>query len=117
TITIDDRPVALHRYSVSGLAWGIETLWMDRDGNLAALVTRDAEFDHFEALRDDLEPALSKFISSAAADAMTELEAVGRALPGRRTGLIALVGATLIDGTGRPPLANATVIVNGGRIL
>jgi hypothetical protein len=28
---------------------------------------------------------------------------------------IAITGATLIDGTGRPPLANATIVINGAR--
>ncbi len=30
---------------------------------------------------------------------------------------IAIVGATLIDGTGRPPLANAAIIMQGGRFV
>ena len=54
TIAVDGRSVSLERYSVKGLVWGIETLWMDGEGSLAALVTRDAEFDHFEAVRDGL---------------------------------------------------------------
>ena len=29
---------------------------------------------------------------------------------------LAITGATLIDGTGRPPLANATVVIDGDRI-
>jgi imidazolonepropionase-like amidohydrolase len=29
---------------------------------------------------------------------------------------IAITGATLIDGTGRRPLANATIVINGDRI-
>jgi hypothetical protein len=29
---------------------------------------------------------------------------------------IAITGATLIYGTGRPPLANATIVINGDRI-
>ena len=90
---------------------------MDRDGNLAALVTRDTEFDHFEAIRERLEPALSTFIANAAADVMAELGAIGRTLPGRQTGLLALTGATLIDGTGRPAIANATIVLNDGRIV
>src|SRR5260370_13331556 len=45
------RRVHLRRYTVRGLIWGMETLWMEGD-NLAALVSTDAEFDHFEAVRD-----------------------------------------------------------------
>jgi imidazolonepropionase-like amidohydrolase len=35
---------------------------------------------------------------------------------GAPPGPVAYVGATLIDGTGRPPLADATVVVRGERI-
>lgn len=38
---------------------GIETLWLNSEENLAALVTRDAEFDHFEAVRDEYEAGLA----------------------------------------------------------
>ena len=60
----------VERYTVQGLIWGMEVLWMDSSNNLAALVSTDAEFDHFEAVRDDYEPALSAFVASAAHDEM-----------------------------------------------
>ena len=56
---VKGRDVKVERYTVQGLIWGMETLWMDSDNNLAALVSTDAEFDHFEAVRDDYESALS----------------------------------------------------------
>ena len=52
------RDVKVERYTVQGLIWGMETLWMDSANNLAALVSTDAEFDHFEAVREEYEPAL-----------------------------------------------------------
>jgi Amidohydrolase family len=116
-VTVDGRTIELRRYTIGGLAWGLETVWLDAKGAIAALVTRDAEFDHFEAVREDLEPALSSFITGAARDATEALDAVGRALPGRRAGLLALTGATLIDGTGRAPIVNAAVVVDNGRIV
>lgn len=117
TVTVDGRVIELRRYSVAGLVWGLETLWLDSSGTIAALVTRDAEFDHFEAIREGFEPALSTFISGAARDAMEALETLAQTLPGRRTGLLALIGATLIDGTGRAPIADATVVIDNGRIV
>ena len=104
------RDVQVERYTVQGLIWGMETLWMDSDNNLVALVSTDAEFDHFEAVRDDYEPALSKFVASAAHDEMAALSEMSQKMPGRRTGTFAFVGATLIDGTGKPPIPNATVV-------
>jgi len=117
TITIDGRELRLERYSVKGLVWGIETLWMDSEGSLAALVTRDAEFDHFEALRAGLEPALTTFIANAARDEMRELEELSASLSGRRSGTLAFTGATLIRGTADAPIPRATIVTRAGRIV
>jgi imidazolonepropionase-like amidohydrolase len=117
TVQVKGRDVKVERYTVQGLIWGIETLWMDGNNNLAALVSTDAEFDHFEAVRDDYEPALSLFVASAAHDEMAALTEMSRTLPGRRTGTFAFVGATVINGTGKPPIPNATVVTSNGRIV
>jgi imidazolonepropionase-like amidohydrolase len=117
TFNIDGKPVKLERYSIRGLVWGLETVWMDQQQNLAALVTRDAEFDHFEAIGPNYESALKDFVSSAAKDEMAELLDLSRQLPGRKTGTLAFTGATLIDGTGNAPIPNATVISSDGKIL
>ncbi len=50
--------VAAHGYTVSGLIWGQESLWVDDSQNLIALVSTDAEFDHFEAVRQPYQPSL-----------------------------------------------------------
>ncbi len=73
TMQINGKDVKVERYTVQGLIWGMETLWMDSANNLAALVSTDAEFDHFEAVRDEYEPALAKFVASAAQDEMALL--------------------------------------------
>ena len=117
TIDVGGRKVPVERYNVRGLIWGLETLWMDSANNLVALVSTDAEFDHFEAVRDGYEPALAVFVASAARDEMATLAEMSRKLPGRRTGTFAFTGATLIDGTGKPPVANATVVTRNGRIV
>jgi hypothetical protein len=117
TFRVGGREVKLERYSVEGLVWGLETVWLDESSRLAALVTRDTEFDHFEAIADAYEPALPQFVAGAASDAISELTDIGRSLPGRRTGTLALVGATLIDGTGRSPVPNATVVTQNGKIV
>ena len=114
---IGGHDVRVERYTVQGLIWGMETLWMDSSNNLAALVSTDAEFDHFEAMRDDYESALSNFVASAAHDEMAALGEMSQKMPGRRTGTFAFVGATLIDGTGKPPIPNATVVTSGGKIV
>ena len=117
SIDIGGRKIHVERYNVRGLIWGLETLWMDSDNNLAALVSTDAEFDHFEAVREDYEAALASFVASAARDEMATLAEISQKLPGRRTGTFAFTGATLIDGTGKPPVANATVVTRDGKVV
>jgi imidazolonepropionase-like amidohydrolase len=117
TIALDGRSLQVERYSIHGLIWGLETLWLDNDSNVVALVSTDAEFDHFEAVREEYEPALAKFVASAARDEMAALTELSKQMPGRRTGTFAFTGATLIDGTGAPPVANATVVTRDGKIL
>ncbi len=112
---IAGRSVRMERYSVRGLIWGLETLWMDAD-NLAALVSIDAEFDHFEAVREEYEVALPKFVASAARDQMAALTELSATMPGRRTGTLAFIGATLIDGTGKPATPDAVVVTRDGKI-
>lgn len=114
---VDGKPVKLERYSIRGLVWGLETVWMDNKDDLAALVTRDAELDHFEAISTEYEAALKDFVSSAAKDEMAELLDLSRQLLGRKTGTLAFTGATLIDGTGKAPIPNTTVISSGGKIV
>ena len=116
TVTAGGQQEILTRYSVAGLIWGRETLWFDADEHLAAAVTIDAEFDHLEAIRDDYEPELSLFVSRAAADASKALAELAGGPDAGAPGNFALVGGTLIDGNGGPPVANAVVIVKQGRI-
>ncbi|HSY10987.1 MAG TPA: DUF6134 family protein, partial [Verrucomicrobiae bacterium] len=114
TVEVGGKPVKVERYTVQGLIWGMEVLWMDGSNNLAALVSTDAEFDHFEAVRDEYESALSSFVASAAHDEMALLTELSTSAAGRRTGTFAFVGATVIDVTGKAPIPNATVVTSGG---
>jgi imidazolonepropionase-like amidohydrolase len=116
-IQIDGRGVRLERYSVSGLIWGRETLWLDPEKNLAAVVTTDAEFDHFEAVREGFEPALPTLVARAGNDEMAALAEISKQFEGRNAGKLAFKGATLIDGTGRASIPNAVVVVDGDRIV
>jgi imidazolonepropionase-like amidohydrolase len=111
------RDEKLDRYTVEGLIWGRETLWFDANRNLVAAVTTDAEFDHFEAIRDGYESALGDFVGRAAADGMSALAEISKGIPGSHAATLAIVGATLIDGTGAAPVADAAVVIHNGRIV
>lgn len=118
TLRLPDSSVALRRFGVDGIIWGRETLWMDAGDHLVAVVTIDAEFDHLEAIRKGYASALPIFVSRAADDEAKALAgAVADSQPGARARTFALVGATLIDGTGTPPVPDAAVLVHDGRIV
>ncbi|HEY1271945.1 MAG TPA: amidohydrolase, partial [Terriglobales bacterium] len=111
------QSLSLERYSISGLIWGRETVWLDAQKQLFALVSVDAEFDHFEAIRDGFEATLPALVAKAGSDQMAALAEIASKFPGRKTGKLALVGGTLVDGTGAPPVPDATVVVDGDRIV
>ena len=115
-MNIDGKNVTLDRYTVEGLIWGRESLWFDAQRNLVAEVSVDAEFDHFEAIRDGYESGLGQFVGRAGADGMAALAELSKGISGSRAETIAIVGATLIDGTGAAPVPNATVVIEKGRI-
>ncbi len=121
TITVNGKEETLQRYTVEGLIWGRETLWFNEHRDLVAAITTDAEFDHFEAILDGYESALGSFVSRAGADEMASLEELSHSIAGSQAGAasdgLALVGATLVDGTGAPAIADSAVVIRKGRIV
>jgi len=109
--------VPAHGYTVSGLIWGQESLWMDDAQNLIALVSTDAEFDHFEAIREPYEADLDVFIAAAVkADlsALATLTTTSRMAPASK---LAIVGATLEDSTGAAAVKDSVILIEGGVII
>ena len=117
TIRVGDKDEKLERYTIEGLIWGRETLWFDANRNLVAEVSTDAEFDHFEAIRDGYESALGDFVGRAGTDGMNALAEISKGISGSRASTLAIVGGTLIDGTGAAPVPNAAVVIHDGRIV
>ena len=114
--TLNIAGLAAHGYTVGGLIWGQESLWMDDAQNLVALVSTDAEFDHFEAVRQPYQANLGTFIAAAVqADlgALAKLTATARMAPARR---LAITGATLEDSTEAPPVKDSVILIENGVI-
>ncbi len=116
-MVVNGKTEKLSRYTIEGLIWGRETVWFDGDRNLVAAITTDAEFDHFEAIRDGYESALGDFVARAGTDNMAALAELSNGISGSRAETLALTGATLIDGTGNPAVADAVVVIKKGRIV
>ena len=114
-IRVGDTPVRLERYVVDGVVWGRETIWLDERGAIAAAITRAGGLG-FEAVREDLEPALVAFVQRATRDRIGDLEALTKQMPLLKSGTYAVAGATIVDGTGRAPIADGVVVVRDGRI-
>lgn len=115
--TLDGKPVVLDRYLVTGLIWGRETIWLDQAHNLVALVSIDAEFDHFESIRDGYQPLLSSFLTKAGEDEMASMKEFAGKARNDSSQTLALVGGTLIDATGKPAVPDAVVVIANHRIV
>ena len=116
-IHIGNKDEKLDRFTVEGLIWGRETLWFDGQRNLVAAITTDAEFDHLEAIREGYESALADFVGRAGADEMSALAQLSKTIPGSHASTLAIVGATLIDGTGATPVTDSAVVIHDGTIV
>jgi imidazolonepropionase-like amidohydrolase len=107
--------ITLHRYSVQGVAWGREVVWLDADGRLAAIFTR-ANVLPFEGVREDLLPARPALERAAVMQQLHDLARLAAASRPVADGTFALVGAQIVDGTGRPPVPDGVVLVRAGVI-
>jgi imidazolonepropionase-like amidohydrolase len=116
-LTIGKRQVELHKLSIRGLIWGMESLWMDGQDHLVALVSMDAEMDHFEAVAEAYEDGLATFVADAARDGMANLAKVASSFISEPAAVTAIMGGRLIDGTGRPPVEDSVVLLRGGKIV
>ena len=121
-VNISGRPVELTRYHLSGKnwrgGWGRQTLWFDRENRLVAAVNlaNDIESNCY-AFRENYEASTSFFLKRAVEDAIERLTQLANQLSPKQDSPLALVGGTLIDVTGKPPTANAVVLIQGDRIV
>ena len=115
TIRVGPKTYTLESFVVDGVVWGRETLWLDGDGSLAAAITRAGGLS-FEAVREDLEPALVEFVERATKDRIADLQTISATVPPLHAGDYALVGGTIVDATGRDPIVDGVIVVRGGLI-
>ena len=109
------RKAKLRRYSVDGVVWGRETVWIDEEGGLAALVSR-IHILPLEAIREDLGEGLSVLQGSSIRDRMADLSAFSKATTPVTSGTYVLSGARLITGEDTPVIQDGVVWVRNGRI-
>jgi imidazolonepropionase-like amidohydrolase len=94
----------------------MESLWVDSQDHLVALVSVDAEMDHFEAVAEGYEDGLGTFVAGAARDGMANLAKVAAGFTAQPASVTAIVGGRLIDGRGKPAIENSVVILKDGKV-
>jgi imidazolonepropionase-like amidohydrolase len=114
-LTVAGKKIPLDRFTVTGLAFGSEVLWLDGHGDLAALMTFAGGLP-LEAIRPELEPAYAQLFRLGVEQQMRTLEALGKQVPPSRSGDYAIAGATLYKGNGEPTIADSVVVIRSGRI-
>ena len=116
SVRIGDQTVRLRRYLVHGVVWGREWLWLDDQDRFAAIVTR-IHILPLEGVRADLADALPVLQQAAVDDMTTIMREQAASTPRVAEESFVLDGATLIDGTGRPPIADSVIVVRNGQIV
>src|SRR5579859_77403 len=115
SITVNGHVVPLKRYTIANVVFGREVLWLNRQGQLAAVMNFAGGLP-FEVVRTEYEPALAQLMHSGITQEMRDLARLEQQAPPEVSGSFAIVGATLVDGTDRPPVSDSVVIVRDGRI-
>jgi len=116
-VDLNGKKEKLQGYTLSGLIWGEESLWLDHTHQLVALISTDAEFDHFEAIREDYESDLGLFIGAAVKADLAALDKLAASAREPVTPKLAIVGATLINVTGEAQIPDSVVITAGDKII
>jgi imidazolonepropionase-like amidohydrolase len=121
TLTIAGKSIVLSRYHLSGKNWrggfGRQTLWLDPENRLVAAVNLGSDIEtNYYAFRDGYESQTAVFLKRAVEDGIERLTQMANQLSPKTSALIALVGGTLIDVTGKAATPNSVVLIQGDRI-
>ena len=115
TLRFMSRQIMLERYVVSGLIWGNEIVWTDKEGKLICLITNDAEGDKLEMMSIAYEDLLPELISRAANYGM-KLFSGSMKMDVAKNKMLAIVGANMIDVTGSTTINNTIIVIEDGKI-
>lgn len=116
TLNAGGHSVVLQRFTLGNVVYGREVMWLDGRGRLAALMTFGGGLP-WEYVATAYEPQLPQLFQWGVAQELADLDALGKQVPAEASGTFALVGATLIDGTGSPAVRDSAVVVRDGRIV
>jgi imidazolonepropionase-like amidohydrolase len=121
-VAIDGKTQSLDRYHLGGKnwrgGWGRQTLWFDSENRLVAAVNLGSDIEtNLYAFRDGYELQAAFFLKRAVDDYIDRWTELANKLSRETTNPIVLIGATLIDITGKPPTQNSAVVIEGDRVV
>jgi imidazolonepropionase-like amidohydrolase len=116
SISLNNAAIKLRRYTIANLMFGREILWLDDHDQLVAIMTFAGGLP-MEVVNDKYEAVFDQLVHIGVTQEMANLAELDKTTKPDAGGSFAIVGATLIDGTGRPALPDSTVIVRNQRIV
>ena len=120
TVDISGEKRSLNRYTLSGVTWSRESLWVDANQRFIALVTHYPAEDVLtpvQVVRDGYLTTLPFFVQKAVEDDEAEFLRLANRNTEPHHRKVALVGGTLVDGTGVPAVPDSVVVIEGDRVL
>lgn len=115
TLAFEGKPLILERYAIGGLIWGNEFVWTDTQGQLIGVMTNDAEFDKFEAMRERYESLLPELIGRTATYSM-RLFTKSAGVKSAADKEIAIKNGTVLDVVNEMTIPNSVVLIENGII-
>jgi imidazolonepropionase-like amidohydrolase len=118
-VTIKEEPDTergLRHFTIDGVVWGREDIWLDGTDFHVAMALTTAGVMAFEAYDPAFAGVASSWRKTTTAARFSAIRNDQRSVVPRAQGTFALVGARLIDGTGKAPIDDAVVVVRNNRI-
>ncbi|HEX9368542.1 MAG TPA: amidohydrolase family protein [Vicinamibacterales bacterium] len=109
-------PAAVREFTVDGVVWGTETVFLDARDLHVAMALTTAGLLSFEAADEGLAADVPELTRLALGNRLAEAGDTMRAISPLQRGTFAVVGARLVDATGAPPIEPSVVIVRDGKI-
>ncbi|MGD0647884.1 MAG: amidohydrolase family protein [Acidobacteriaceae bacterium] len=110
------RTLRLTRYTITNLIFGREILWLNEDNRVAAIMTFAGGLPQ-EFILEQYKFGFDSLFQSGVRQQMLDLADLTHQVRPEATGTFAIVGARLIDATGRPAIEDSAVLIRGGRIV
>ena len=115
TVSFNDHKIILERYVISGLVWGNEIIWTDKNLNIVCLITNDAEGDKLEMMQEQYETLLPGLLVKAANYGM-QLFTASMKMNASAKGVLAIVGGNIINVEDGSSINNSVIITEDGII-